>query len=104
MHNLDTAQVFKTLADDNRLRILEILQSGEKCACVLLESLEIGQPTLSHHMKILAECGLVSVRKSGKWSYYTTIPDKLNSSSDYLRQISEVSDDSVINESEECCQ
>jgi ArsR family transcriptional regulator len=51
--------------------ILEMLQSGEKCACVLLEKLEIVQSTLSHHMKILVESEVVSARKQGKWTYYS---------------------------------
>ncbi|MGN1094264.1 MAG: ArsR/SmtB family transcription factor, partial [Candidatus Neoclostridium sp.] len=51
--------ILKALADDNRLEVLKLLQGGEKCACRLLEALEIGQPTLSHHMRILCEAGLV---------------------------------------------
>lgn len=65
------ARLFKALADENRLHILELLQSGERCACVLLEDLHLSQPTLSHHMKILCDAGLVTSRKEGKWVYYT---------------------------------
>ena len=51
MKNLGgTARLFKALADENRLHILELLQRGERCACVLLENLHLSQPTLSHHM------------------------------------------------------
>ena len=64
------ARVFKALCDPNRVRILELLQTGEVCACALLEQLEISQPTLSHHMKILVDCGLVSARKAGRWMHY----------------------------------
>lgn len=64
------AKIFKALADENRLSVLKILQSGEKCACVLLEEMNITQPTLSHHMKILCDCGIVSYRKDGKWMHY----------------------------------
>ena len=67
----DDARVFKAFCDENRLMILELLQSGEKCACVLLERLNIAQSTLSHHMKILVESGIVSVRKAGKWAHYS---------------------------------
>jgi len=63
--------VFKALADDNRLAILKALQEGEQCGCNLLEVLDIGQPTLSHHMKLLVDCGLVASRKEGKWTYYS---------------------------------
>ena len=67
----ETAKVFKALCDENRLQILGMLRSGEKCACRLLEALQIGQPTLSHHMKILCDAGFVTGRKEGKWVYYT---------------------------------
>jgi len=68
---IDSARVFKAFCDENRLMILEMLQSGEKCACVLLEKMQIAQSTLSHHMKILADSGIVSARKNGKWTYYS---------------------------------
>ena len=71
---LDTA-VFKALSDENRLEIIELLSNGEKCGCVLLEKLDIQQPTLSHHMKILYEAGLVNRRKSGKWIHYSLSAD-----------------------------
>jgi len=51
--------------------VLELLQGGEKCACVLLERVRVGQSTLSHHMRILVESGIVSARKEGKWMYYS---------------------------------
>lgn len=65
------AKIFKAFCDENRLRILELLQNGEKCACTLQDELPIGQSTLSHHMKILIESGVVEVRKDKKWSYYS---------------------------------
>ena len=68
---LETSKIFKALGDPNRLSILEILMREEKCACELLAGLEIGQSTLSHHMKILAEAGLVNCRKVGKWTHYS---------------------------------
>jgi DegV family protein with EDD domain len=57
--------------DVTRLKVLELLQSGEKSATELKERLGSGQSTLSHHMKILAESGIVTARKSGKWTYYS---------------------------------
>lgn len=63
--------VFKALCDENRVRILQYLTGGEKCACKLLEDLNIAQSTLSHHMKILTDSGLVIGRKEGKWIYYS---------------------------------
>ena len=65
----------KALADENRLAIMLALQHGEKCACVLLEELNISQPTLSHHMKILCDSDLVESRKEGKWMYYSISPE-----------------------------
>lgn len=64
------AKVFKALSDPNRLAILKLLQSGEKCACVLLEQLELKQSGLSYHMKILCESGIVVSRQEGKWTHY----------------------------------
>jgi ArsR family transcriptional regulator len=68
---IENAKVFKAFCDENRLQVLELLQSGEKCACVLLEKLKIGQSTLSHHMKILVQSGIVNARNEGKWTYYS---------------------------------
>ena len=64
-------EFFKALADKNRLMIVDMLSSGELCACRILEKFNITQPTLSHHMKILCDCGLINGRKEGKWMYYS---------------------------------
>lgn len=71
-------RLFKALADANRLQIIESLQNGEKCACILLEELNIAQPTLSHHMKILIDAELVNYRKEGKWMHYSLREDIKN--------------------------
>lgn len=71
MDTKKTAVVFKAFCDENRIRILQLLQEGEKCACELLEKMNITQPTLSHHMKILCDSGIVAGRKDGKWMYYS---------------------------------
>ena len=71
MNTMDVALICRALGDANRLQIVQMLSDGEKCGCKLLEKFEITQPTLSHHMKILCECGLVDTRKEGKWSYYS---------------------------------
>ena len=65
------AKVFKAFCDVNRLQILELLRTGEKCACVILENLNISQSTLSYHMKILCESGIVVGRNEGKWTHYS---------------------------------
>lgn len=64
------AKVFKALCDPNRLAILELLRSGEKCACVLMERLDMGQSAVSYHMKILCGSGIVASRQEGKWTHY----------------------------------
>lgn len=66
----ESAAVFKALCDPKRLAILELLRSGEKCACVLLEQLELTQSGLSYHMKILCGSGIVASRQEGKWTHY----------------------------------
>ena len=71
----ETAEIFKSFCDENRIRILEMLKSGEKCACNLLDELNVTQPTLSHHMKILCDAGIVDSRKDGKWTYYKISSD-----------------------------
>lgn len=66
------AQLFKALGDDNRLRIVRhIAQQEEVCACKLLDELSISQPTLSHHMRLLRDSGLVTARKEGRWMHYS---------------------------------
>ncbi len=64
------SKLMKAIADTNRLKIIDILSCGELCACELLENFEFTQPTLSHHMKILMECGLVISRRESTWTYY----------------------------------
>lgn len=69
--------VCKALGDANRFEIIKMISDGEKCGCKLLERFKITQPTLSHHMKILVEAGLVSDRREGKWHYYSLNKDRL---------------------------
>ena len=71
MNEIDAAKICRALGDPNRLQIVQMLSGGEMCACRLLEHFQITQPTLSHHMKILCECGLVDTRREGKWSHYS---------------------------------
>ena len=65
------ALVFKAFCDENRIRILALLTTGEKCACKLLEALNITQPTLSHDMRVLLQAGIVNDRREGKNTYYS---------------------------------
>ncbi len=72
------ATIFKALCDENRIKIIRTLQHGEKCACHLLEEINVTQPTLSHHMKVLCDSGIVVGRKEGKWMHYRISPDGAN--------------------------
>lgn len=67
----ENSKIIKALSDANRLKIIDILSCGEKCACDILNYFEFTQPTLSHHMKVLIECELVEFRKEGLWNYYS---------------------------------
>lgn len=87
MDSMETVKILKALADANRLHILELLGSGEQCACVLLGNLPLSQPTLSHHMKILCDAGLVTSRKEGKWIYYTRQSEALDEIAAYLQAL-----------------
>lgn len=71
----DNANVFKALSDENRLKILELLQQGEKCVSELLEEMSIGQSTLSHHIKLMCVSGIIKSRKAGTATYYSINPD-----------------------------
>ena len=64
-------KIFKALCDTKRLTILDYLKSGEKCACVQIENMNIGQSALSYHMKILCDSGIVNARQEGKWTHYS---------------------------------
>ena len=84
--------VFKALCDENRVRILKYLTSGEKCACRLLDDLHIAQSTLSHHMKILTDSGLVKGRKEGKWMHYSVSESGVDTAIGYLAALKERAD------------
>lgn len=67
----DYAMLFKALSDPNRLLIIDYLLESERCACKILDQLQISQSTLSYHMKILCESKIVSSQKEGKWMHYS---------------------------------
>lgn len=74
------ARDFAVLADPVRLRLLSLIASapsGEACVCELVEPLERSQPTVSHHLKILADAGLIAGEKRGRWVWYRPAPDRL---------------------------
>ncbi|MDD2498212.1 MAG: metalloregulator ArsR/SmtB family transcription factor [Desulfitobacteriaceae bacterium] len=71
-------QVAKALSDETRLKIIDMLSCGEMCACDILENFSISQSTLSYHMKILTESGLVNALRDGAWMRYTLNNEKIN--------------------------
>ncbi len=75
------AAAFKVIADPARLRLLSLIAStpaGEACVCDLIEPLGLSQPTVSHHLKVLRDAGLVQSEKQGLWAYYYVLPGALD--------------------------
>ena len=99
--HLENAKIFKAFCDETRLMALSLLQSGEKCACVLLDKVNVGQSTLSHHMKILVDSGVVTARKDGKWTYYSISSAGSKKASKLLRELMAVKITDTNNE--RCC-
>ncbi len=93
------ADIFKALCDENRIKILKMLRTGEKCACVILEDMNITQPTLSHHMKILCDSGIVKGRKEGKWIHYSIDESGAKKAEEILTELVCVLPD----KNEKCC-
>lgn len=83
----DIAGCCKALSDENRLSIIKMLTKGEKCACCLLETLKVTQPTLSHHMSVLVKSGMVNARKEGKWQYYSINCEKFSEFKEFISSI-----------------
>ena len=75
--HIRAVKLFHALSDDTRLGILEKLRSGDQCVCDLQDDLDAAQSRLSCHLRVLKEAGLVAVRKEGRWSYYSILPDAL---------------------------
>ena len=85
---VDLARGFKALGDPVRLRLLSLIASfagGEACVCDLTEAFDLTGPTISHHLRVLRETGLVESERRGTWVYYRTVPDKLAALSALLR-------------------
>lgn len=80
----ESLKILKALGEETRIRIFETLRGGKLCACKILERFHISQPTLSHHMKILCDSGLVLAEKDWKWTYYSIDCQKLNDLLGYL--------------------
>jgi len=101
---LENAKIFKAFCDETRLKVLELLQGGEKCACVLLEKVNVKQPTLSHHMKILVDSGIVNARKDGKWMYYSINSAVSEKAANLIHNLTAVTIDETDTSNEQCCE
>jgi ArsR family transcriptional regulator, arsenate/arsenite/antimonite-responsive transcriptional repressor len=82
------ARVFRALGDRHRVRLLSLIAAadgGEACICDLTAPVGLSQPTVSHHMKLLTEAGLVTRDQRGKWAYYRVVPEAMEALSGTLR-------------------
>lgn len=94
---VENALLSKAFADASRLMIVEMLSCGELCGCKILEKFNFTQPTLSHHMKVLCDCGLVSGRKEGKWTYYTLDSTVASSYLNFIGKITTKNENCICN-------
>ena len=86
------AKIFKAFCDERRQRILELLHSGEKCACVLIDEMGMPQSSLSYHMKILCDSGIVTSREEGKWTHYQISQQGSEKAIQLLKEITAVTE------------
>ena len=83
----DLARMFKALGDPVRLRMLSLIaahEGGESCVCDISPAFDLSQPTISHHLKVLREAGLLDSQRRGTWVYYRVIPSALEQLSSVL--------------------
>lgn len=80
----EKADIFKALGDETRLTIIDMLSCGEICACKIIEGLNLSQPTISHHMKVLQQVGLVKARKDGRWMHYSIDKEKVEEIKEFI--------------------
>jgi len=90
----------KAVSDETRLKIIDMISCGEICACDILEGLSISQPTLSYHMKILSECGLVNAVRDGAWMRYTLNKEKIDAVIKFIKFITSEKEDCIC---KRCC-
>ncbi|MGB3770665.1 MAG: metalloregulator ArsR/SmtB family transcription factor [Rhodococcus sp. (in: high G+C Gram-positive bacteria)] len=95
----DLARMFKALGDPVRLRLLSLVAShdgGEACVCDISPAFDLSQPTISHHLKVLREAGLLDCERRGTWVYYWVIPTALQQLSSVLSAADPSCDDSTL--------
>lgn len=93
----------KALSDVTRLEIIDMLSCGEMCACDILEAFSITQPTLSYHMKILVDNGLVKAVRDGAWMRYTLNKEKVDAILSFFTDITSKNEDCICNKCKKIC-
>jgi len=101
---IEGAKVFKALGDPKRTMIVDMLSCGELCACDILEKFEMSQSTLSHHMKLLCESGLVKSRDEGKWTYYSLNSEGIAKAKQFLSSITTEKANCLCKNDVNCCE
>lgn len=92
----------KALSDETRLKIVGMLANERLCACVILASLQITQSTLSYHMRLLTDSGLVIAERDGKWMYYTLKKENMDDLRTYLGFISAPGNQPIVMRNSNC--
>lgn len=100
---LENTKVFKALGDPKRAMIVDMLSCGKLCACKILENFEMSQSTLSHHMKLLCECGIVKAQAEGKWTYYSLNEEVISKTKQFFSAITSDKENCICKENENCC-
>ena len=98
------AKIFKAFCDEKRLRILELLRGGEKCACHLTKRLDIGQSAISYHMRILVDSGVVESRQGGKWTHYKISTEGSRQAGELLRELTAIDEAAMPDQCYRDCQ
>lgn len=82
------ARIFKALGDPTRVRLVSLIarDAGEACVCDLTDPVGLAQPTVSHHLKVLVDAGLITREQRGRWSYYRVVNETLDGLADALRR------------------
>ena len=83
----ELASQFHALSDETRVRIVDLLRSGEHCVCELTEALELSQSLLSFHLKVLKDAGLVRDRRQGRWAYYALRVESVEAIGGFIREL-----------------
>jgi len=84
---MNAIDIFKALSNDTRLKIVDLLKKESLCACKIVEDVDLCQSTISHHMKILADSGIVNCRKEGKWHHYSLNYETLKTLELYIKDL-----------------